>query len=118
MAEVFKERIPCSNGTDVECNVLELKVVYDLGGYNMATYEPKPRGYYLHCSPLQVGGGWVKFQGFSGTYMLLNEVTRQSKKGEAEAMRLYAENRQKVIDYVCGKHGIALLACDTLISEE
>ena len=106
--DIFRKRIPCNNGRDVRCNVLEVKVVYDIGGYNYFTSTPKRRGYYLHVSPLEVGGNMVSYQGFSGTCMLLNEVKRQSKKGEAEALRLLPEFEQKLVDYVCKEHGITL----------
>lgn len=105
---IFKERIPCSNGKDVACNVLEVTVYYDIGGYNYFTSTPKKRGYYLSVSPLTVSGNMVSYQGFSGTYMLLNEVKRQSKKGEEEALKLLPQFKQKLIDYICNKHGITV----------
>jgi hypothetical protein len=108
--DIFKERIPCTNGEDVRCNTLEVKVYYDLGGYNYFTYQPKKRGYYVSVSPLEVNGNFVSYQGFSGTYMLLNEVKRQSKKGEEEALKLFDEKKQIVIGYICNKHGIKLIA--------
>jgi hypothetical protein len=108
--DIFKERIPCTNGEDVRCNTLEVKVYYDLGGYNYFTYQPKKRGYYVSVSPLEVNGNFVSYQGFSGTYMLLNEVKRQSKKGEEEALKLFDEKKQIVIGYICNKHGIKLTA--------
>ena len=109
MSDVFKERIPCTSGIDVECNVLEVKVYYDLGGVSWATGKQNKRGYYLSVSPLQVGGGFVRYQGFSGMYYFLNEVARQSKKGEELALKLAKESKKMVIDAVCLKHGIELL---------
>ena len=109
MSDVFKKRIPCTNGTDVKCNVLEVKVYYDIGGYNYFTSQPKRRGYYISVSPLEVDDVFVCYQGFSGTCMLLNEVKRQSKKGEEEALRLMKEQEKTVVDYICNKHGIKLL---------
>jgi hypothetical protein len=108
--DIFKERIPCTNGEDVRCNTLEVKVYYDLGGYNYFTSQPKKRGYYVSVSPLEVNGNFVSYQGFSGTYMLLNEVKRQSKKGEEEALKLFDEKKQIIIGYICNKHGIKLTA--------
>ena len=108
MSGVFSKRIPCTNGVDVRCNVLEVRVFYDLGGISWATYEPKPRGYYLSVSPLCVSGNMVSYQGFSGTRMLLNEVKRQSKKGEEEALRLMKEKEQMLIEHVCKEHGIKI----------
>lgn len=108
MSGIFSKRIPCENGIDVRCNVLEVKVYYDLGGYNYFTSQPKRRGYYISVSPLEVCGNMVGYQGFSGTCILLNEVKRQSKKGEEEALKLMPEYEQQLIDYVCNKHGIKL----------
>ena len=105
---VFSKRIPCNDGRDVSCNVLEVRVFYDLGGINYATYEPKPRGYYLSVTPLVVDKFSVSFQGFTGLHMLLNKVNRQSKKGEAEALRLMEQNEKMLIDEVCKRHGITL----------
>ena len=106
--EIFKERIPCNCGRDVRCNFLEVTVSYDIGGYSYFTCQTKKRGYYLSVSPIEVWDHCVSYQAFSGTYMLLNEVKRQSKNGEKEALRLLPEHKQRVIDYVCNEHGITL----------
>lgn len=108
MSNIYQERIPCNDGTDVRCNVLEVRIYYDLGGINYATYEPKKRGYYASVTPLVVSDCCTSFQGFTGVSMLLNEVSRQSKKGEQEAIKLMEQNKQMLIDYVCNKHGITL----------
>jgi hypothetical protein len=108
MANIYQERIPCNDGKDVKCNVLEVRIYYDLGGYNYGTGEPKPRGYYLSVTPLVVSEHCTSFQGFTGAYIPLNQVSRQSKKGEAEAIKLMEQNKQQLIDYVCQKHGITL----------
>ena len=108
MANIYRDRIPCNDGKDVRCNVLEVRIYYDLGGYNYATGEPKPRGYYLSVTPLVVSGYCTSYQGFTGAYMPLNQVSRQSKKGEQEAIKLMEQNKQTLIDYVCNKHGITL----------
>lgn len=108
MSDVFKERIPCTSGFDVSCNVLEVKVYYDLGGVSWATGDRNKRGYYLSVSPLQVSSNTVMYQGFSGMYYFLNEVARQSKKGEEIALKLAQESKKMVIDAVCKKHGIEL----------
>lgn len=108
--DIKRERISCSDGFDVKCNVLEIKVYYDLGGISWATGEPKKRGYYLSVSPLTVSGCSVSYQGFSGMYMFLNECKRQSKKSEQKALELAEEKKQMLIDAVCAKHGIKLSA--------
>ena len=106
--DVWKERIPCKDGKDVKCNVLEVRVYYDIGGISYATYEPKKRGYYLSVSPLVVSGCCVSYQGFTGCYKFLKEVSRQSKKAADEAVKIAQEVKQQVIDYVCTQHGIEL----------
>lgn len=105
---IYKERISCTNGRDVACNVLEVSIYYDIGGYNYFTSTPKKRGYYLSVNPLVVTDNLVSYEGFSGTNVLLNEVKRQSKKGEEEALKLLPQFKQKLIDYICNKHGITV----------
>ena len=106
---IYKERIPCSNGQDIRCNVIDIEVYYDLGGYNYFSGSEKKRGYYLSVSPLEVDGHFVSYQGFSGMYMLLNECSRKSKKAESEALKLMEEKKDVLISAVCNKHGIELI---------
>lgn len=108
MADIWSEKLPCNNGRDVKCNVLKVYVYYDIGGYSWATGNPKKRGYYLSVSPLLETEHTVSYQGFSGVTYFLNEVKRQSKKGEAEAIKKALEVKAEVIKYVCDKHGITL----------
>ena len=57
-----------------------------------------------------VTGISVGFEAFTGVRTLLNEVKRQSKKGEAEAIRIMeAGKKQELIEYVTSKHGIELI---------
>lgn len=108
MADIWSEKLPCNNGRDVACNVLEVRVYYDIGGYSWATGNTKKRGYYLSVSPLMETEHTVCYQGFSGVSYFLNEVKRQSKKGEAEAIKKAQEVKAEVIKYVCDEHGITL----------
>lgn len=110
---IYEEKIPCTNGKDVECNFLKVRIYYDLGGISWATYEPKKRGYYLSVTPVVVNGCSVSFMGFTGVCKLLNEVGRQSKKGEEQAKKLMQEQKQKLIDYVCNEHGITIKEKET-----
>ena len=107
---IYKERIPCKDGVDVQCNFIEVRIDYDLGGVSWATYEPKARGYYLSVTPVVVSDISVSFEAFTGVRTLLNEVKRQSKKGEAEAIRIMnAGKKQELIEYVTNKHGIEII---------
>ena len=108
MADIWSEKLPCNNGRDVACNVLEVRVYYDIGGYSWATGNTKKRGYYLSVSPLMETEHTACYQGFSGVSYFLNEVKRQSKKGEAEAIKKAQEVKAEVIKYVCDEHGITL----------
>lgn len=67
---------------------IKTRVYYNLGTYNLK------RGYYLSVQPIEIteyknaeGQSYKieKFSAYSGYYSLLFEVTRQSKKHEAEA---------------------------------
>ena len=63
---------------------LKLDIAYIPGGINMFTYERERRGYYLIVTPVERDGIMEGFTAFSGTKLLLKEVTRQSAKAEQE----------------------------------
>lgn len=92
---------------------IKVETYYSLGGYSFATYTNKPRGYYLSVSPVEredYGNGCV-MEGcvaFSGYYEVLKEVTRKSKKAEAEADGLAQLKKKKLIDAVLAKNGLEL----------
>ena len=80
----MKKYIPVSGNNDV--THLRVELAYDIGGYNMMTYRPKPRGYYLTVVPVKreerYGCMMESFAAFSGYRQLMKEVTRKSAKAE------------------------------------
>ena len=96
-------------------NITHLRVDldYQLGGMNVFTYKREPRGYYLSVCPVERenrGNGVVmeSFTAFTGTKMLVKEVTRKSAKAEREAEDYAATRERELIDYILAKHGLEL----------
>ena len=76
------------------------KLDYDLGGYNWATYKPKPRGYYLHIQPMEIEGNMVTFGAFTGYKMIIHEVDRKSAKGYKEGIRKVVEEQNTLVENI------------------
>ena len=64
---------------------MKFDVAYSLGGINVFTHKQERRGYYLIITPVQRARNMESFTAFSGTKLLLKEVSRQSTKAEREA---------------------------------
>ena len=87
-------------------NYIRADVYYHEGGYGIMTYKYTPRAYYM--SVHKVGyvrdacGTWESTQifGNDGAKMKLKEVSRQSKKAEAEALAYYRENINRYLNQV------------------
>lgn len=77
-------------------NAIHVSVYYDLGGYNMFSYEPKKRGYYLSIGPCNVNRkdtySSIETMAFSGYKMLIKELKRDSQKAFDEAVAFAQEN--------------------------
>lgn len=92
----------CQAGS-VKGNYLKADVYYSEGGYSYFTYKNTPRGYFM--SVVDVGMARDNY-GISTSHTLFNdrgrkymikEVTRQSKKAEAEALAYFEEH---IADFV------------------
>ena len=75
---------------------IKLYTYYKKDAMNYFTYKNEARGYYLSVTPVERARGFESFTAFTGFKVLLKEVTRASKKAEAEAIaerdwRKYAE---------------------------
>lgn len=96
-----------------DANVLKLEVYYNLGGYNVFTHKSEARGYYLSASPVQHferdGINFESYTAFAGVKLLLLEVSRKSKKAEAEAERIAEEKEAELIEYICNKNNLEVL---------
>lgn len=75
-----------------ENNFVEVKLIYDLGGHNVWTYEEDKRGYYATVRRVERKNGMYSFTLFDGRKIFLKEVKRKSKKAEAEAEQIMNDN--------------------------
>ena len=94
----------CHDSENDKANYLEVKVVYDKGGFSYATYKEIPRGYYLSVQPIEVNGCMVGFTAFSGIRLRLETTKRLSQK------KLDGYNTQEKIDSLVHEHRIAVWA--------
>lgn len=89
---------------------LKIEVYYSLGGYNYFTYKQENRGYYLSVSPVERKtdeyGTMESYTAFTGIKKLIKEVSRKSKKAEAEAEAIAENETKNLIDYVCTKNNL------------
>lgn len=92
---------------------LKVDMSYSLGGMNLFTYKNERRGYYLTVVPVErrsCGDGVMMegFVAFSGTKLLLKEVTRKSAKAEQEAERMVDKNLPMLVNAILQKNGLEL----------
>jgi len=99
----MKKYIPVSGNNDV--THIRIDIDYDLGGYSMLSYTPKPRGYYLSVVPVKreerYGCMMESFTAFSGYRQLLKEVTRKSAKAEKVAEQIAEEFAPIMVRKIC-----------------
>ena len=89
-------------------NAIEIEVYYDKGGKNYFTCKDERRGYYLSVWPVLQSDGLVSYTLFTGTQVLLKEVTRKSAKAEAEAEEIAKGKVAVLVASVCNRNGIAI----------
>lgn len=87
---------------------LRVETIYNKGGMNVFTYQTERRGYYLHVTPVERRGNMESFIAFSGTKMLLKEVTRKSAKAEQEADAMADQRMPELVKYILSKNGLEL----------
>lgn len=92
---------------------LKIELYYGLGGMNHFTGRPENRGYYLSVSPvtreISAGGSVLEsYAAFTGIKQNIKQVTRKSKKAEAEAEKMAVDTMDNLIDYVCNKNGLEI----------
>lgn len=93
---------------------LKIELYYCIGGFNYFTYRAENRGYYLSVTPLEMhtsnrGYTTEMYTTSSSIKQCIKEVTRKSKKAEAEAEKLAADTINNLIDYVCNKNGLEIV---------
>lgn len=97
------ERFPIGGSDN---RFIECRLIYRLGGMNMFTYNTEPRGYWLSATPVVVERGFVTECPMDGLRMLLKEVSRASKKAEADASAAMDTVMRDMVRKVCAKNGI------------
>ena len=89
---------------------LKIEVYYSLGGYNLFTYKPEERGYYLSVSPVckfnRNGVTMESYTAFSGIKKCIKPVSRQSKKAAAQAGEIAKNHIHELVTYVCNTNGL------------
>lgn len=86
-----------------DSNYLQAMVYYTEGGYSYLTYKNTPRGYLMSVVDVQMSkkNGIVSVAhtlfNERGRKHMIKEVTRQSKKAEAEALEYFKAN---IVDFV------------------
>lgn len=77
-----------------DINYIKAEVYYDEGGYSYFTCRRTTRGYYMSAVEVGRGGNFISHTLFNdrGRKQMISEVSRQSKKREAEALAYFEEN--------------------------
>lgn len=108
-------------------NAICLETGYEEGGHNWFSGDTNRRGYYLYCTPvmksarkLADGTEYSTIQQVlgKGNKLLLKEVTRRSKKAEAEAEMLAEEKADWLLEKVMEKYGLKLVDKAELVQPE
>jgi len=98
-------------------NSICLETGYEEGGHNWFNGDYCRRGYYLYCTPVQVGSNKTsegrEYKTFTqvlgkGNKLLLKEVKRRSKKAEAEAESIALKKADWLLSQVISKYGLQL----------
>lgn len=92
-------------------DVIEYHISYDLGSYNYWYSQSNARGYYLHAVPMKRHGviqSYCLMGDEAGGKMKLLEVTRKSKKAEAEAIEEANKNLKEIGQIIAAKAGYTL----------
>lgn len=94
-------------------NFVKVHTFYDLGGVNMFTGKPQKRGFYVSCTPVfrDLRGNGIAMESVtlgSGYKQLCKEVTRRTKKAEAEAEKVAEILYGAIVDRICREEGLTI----------
>jgi hypothetical protein len=92
---------------------LRTEIYYAMGGMNYFTGKAEPHGYYVSVSPVTrstSSGGFMmeSYTGFTGAKQCIKEVTRKSKKAEAEALAAFPRWAEALENLVLNNQGLSL----------
>lgn len=85
---------------------IKIYTYYKKDTMNYFTYKNEARGYYLSVTPVERARG---FEAFTGFKILLKEVTRASKKAEAEAEAIAERDWKKYAEIAANKAGLQIV---------
>lgn len=88
---------------------IKVSTYYRKDGMNYFTYKTEARGYYLSVMPVERARGFESFTAFTGFKVLLKEVTRASKKAEAEAETIAERDWRKYAEIAANEAGLQII---------
>ena len=93
-----------------DCNMLKIKLYYDLGGYNCWHGNYETRGYYISVTPVYKDGYLESYTLFTGVKQCIKAVNRKSEKAYNAALESLNEFLSGLIAHVCAENKIEV--CD------
>ena len=88
---------------------IKLYTYYKKDSMNYFTGRTEARGYYLSVTPVERARGFESFTAFTGFKVLLKEVTRASKKAEAEAEAIAKKDWRKYAEIAASEAGLQII---------
>ena len=95
--------------TNVPNKFIKVRTYYKKDSMNYFTYKTEARGYYLSVTPVERARGFESFVAFTGFKVLLKEVTRASKKAEAEAEAIAERDWRKYAEIAASEAGLQII---------
>ena len=84
---------------------ISVRMTYSLGGTNPWSGRCERRGYWLSATPVSIERGFHAYCPTDGMRMFLKEVSRASRKAEAEASRIADKSLETLVLAVSDKNG-------------
>ena len=88
---------------------IKVYTYYKKDTMNYFTCKTEARGYYLSVTPVERARGFESFEAFTGFKVLLKEVTRASKKAEAEAEAMAEGDWRKYAEIAANEAGLQIV---------
>lgn len=87
--------------------VVEVSLYYNLGGWNYFSGVKEIRGLYLSATPVEIGEGFRGFTAFSGTAVLVKELSRFNQR-ELDNFEANEEDITRLVNDVLNKNQLTL----------
>ena len=95
--------------TNIPNKFIKIETYYHKDTMNYFTGRSEVRGYYLSVTPVERARGFESFTAFTGFKVLLKEVTRASKKAEAEAEAIAERDWRKYAEIAANNAGLQII---------